>query len=218
MALHFFEHKNYNIGQNPKNLVIFLHGYGANGANLLDLAHEFQNVLPESHFISPNAPQNWEGGFIDCYQWFSLANWGTERDPSKVAHDIKKANENLRNFINQQLKRFNLDYKNLFLAGFSQGAMMAMYQGLTMPTKPAGIISFSGKLILHEFIGEKTIIKPEICLMHGKQDSVLPFSNFIEAEKILKTQNIPFESHAFENLDHTIDIHGVKTSMKFIEK
>ncbi len=155
---------------------------------------------------------------MDCYQWFSLANWGVQRDISKVAQDVKKSNNHLRAFIENQLKRLNLTYKNLFLAGFSQGAMMAIYQGLTMPEKPAGVISFSGKLILPEFTGEKTITKPEICLMHGKKDSVLPFSNFIEAENLLKEQKIPFESHAFENLDHTIDIHGVKTSMRFIEK
>ncbi len=219
MSLQFFEKSSHNNNtQNPKYLVIFLHGYGSNGANLIDLANEFEHILPQAHFISPNAPQNWEGGFMDCYQWFSLASWGLERDVSKVANDIKKANDTLRRFVENQLERFNLGYDKLFLAGFSQGAMMAMYQGLTMPAKPAGIISFSGKLILPELAGEKTITKPNICLMHGKKDSVLPFSNFIEAEKLLKQENIPFEAHAFENLDHTIDVHGVKTSMRFIEK
>ncbi len=61
MNLYFFEHKNYNTTQNPKYLVIFLHGYGSNGANLIDLSHEFQQIIEQAHFISPNAPQNWEG-------------------------------------------------------------------------------------------------------------------------------------------------------------
>lgn len=218
MPLQFFETTSRkNSSKNPKNLVIFLHGYGSNGANLIELAKEFDHILPEAHFISPNAPQNWEGGFIDCYQWFSLASLGTN-DMLRTAQAVKKSNEILRKFINKQLERFKLSPQHLFIVGFSQGAMMSMYQGLSMPQKPAGIISYSGKLILPEFTGEKTLIKPDICLIHGKQDSVLPFSNFIEAEKILKEQQIPFESHAFDNLDHTIDIHGIRVGMRFIEK
>ncbi len=215
----FFEHPHKNNKQEkPKYLVIFLHGYGSNGANLIELSREYEYALPSAHFISPNAPQDWEGGFVDSYQWFSLASWGANRDASKIANDIKKANEDLQKFIHQQLLRFDLKPQNLFLIGFSQGAMMAMYQGLILPEKPAGIISYSGKLILPETVGAKTNAKPEICLIHGKQDSVLPFSNFIEAETLMKQEKIPFESHAFENLDHTIDIHGIRAGLNFVKK
>lgn len=213
--LKFFEH---SAVKKPKYLVIFLHGYGSNGENLLDLAHEFQHVLPDAHYISPNAIEPWEGGFPDAYQWFSLADWGQNRDVSRVAASVKKANHTLNAFIVKQLERFNLKPDSLFLVGFSQGAMMSMYQGLAMPQKPAGIIAYSGKLILPEHLGEVTISKPDICLIHGKLDSVLPFTNFLEAEKLLQENKIPFESHAVENLDHTIDIHGIRAGMHFVKK
>lgn len=213
--LKFFEH---SAAKDPKYLVIFLHGYGSNGENLIELSREFEYALPNAHYISPNAIEPWEGGFPNAYQWFSLANWGSNRDINKVASGVLKANRILANFISEHLTRLQLKPRNLFLVGFSQGAMMSMYQGLAMTEKPAGIISYSGKLILPEHLGEITVSKPNICLVHGKIDSVLPFTNFLEAEKLLQENNIPFESHAVENLDHTIDIHGIRAGLHFVKK
>lgn len=215
----FFEHLGKNITNNkPKYLVIFLHGYGANGANLIELAKEYERALPDACFLSPNAPQDWEGGFPDCYQWFSLASWGMDRDVSKVAGGIIEANKRLKDFIDEQLARFDLGYEDLFIVGFSQGAMMAMYQGLVLEKAVRGIVAHSGKVILPEMTGEATSVKPEICLIHGKDDSVVGFENFLEAERILKDKGVPFESHAFEGLDHAIDLNGVRAGMEFVKK
>lgn len=208
----------YSDTKNPKYLVIFLHGYGANGENLINLAYEFKKVLPDAHFISPNAIQPWEGGFPHAYQWFSLYGGMERKALSQIADDIKNSNKILHSFIKEQLKRFNLSFDKLFLAGFSQGGMMSIYQGLIMPQKPAGIISFSGKVLLPEAVGEKTIIKPEICLIHGEIDSVLPFEHFIEAKKILTEQDIVHEAHSFPHLDHSIDLNGVRAAQNFVKK
>ncbi len=214
--LKFYEHA---TGAQPKYLVIFLHGYGSNGENLLDLAYEFKRVLGDAHFISPNAIAPWEGGFPHCYQWFSLYRQdGTRHDLTQISNEIRQANQKLQNFIKAQLERFQLGYDKLFLVGFSQGAMMSIYQGLIMEEKPAGIISFSGRVILPEHVGEKIITKPQICLIHGQADSVLPFLHFEQAQEILTEKNISFEAHGFENLDHTIDIHGIRVALNFIKK
>ncbi len=212
--LKFYE---YSDVKNPKQLVIFLHGYGANGENLISLAREFKHVLPEAHFISPNAIEPWEGGFPHSYQWFSLSNGIERKNLSVVASDIKNANKILGNFIDVQLSRFNLVTKNLFIVGFSQGAMMSIYQGFIRPEKPAGIISFSGKIILPEMLGEKIISRPEICLIHGEEDSVLPFENFLEAKKFLEEEKISHESHAIPNLDHSIDLRGIRLATNFVK-
>lgn len=213
--LKFVEHA---AAQNPKYLVIFLHGYGANGENLLSLWHEFAHVLPDAHFISPNAPEPWEGGFPDAYQWFSLNSGLSSRSVSEMIPEIKKANKILSDFINLQLERFSLTHENLFLVGFSQGAMMSLYQGFISSTKFAGVISFSGRLVLPEFLGDKINSKPEICLIHGEVDSVVPFENFLEAKKTLEKLQVAFESHSMPHLDHSIDIHGVKAAQNFIKK
>jgi phospholipase/carboxylesterase len=96
--------------------------------------------------------------------------------------------------------------------------MMSIYQGLIMPKKIAGIISFSGKVVEPLSVGDKIISKPDICLIHGTHDSVLPFANFDEAQKILNQYQIPFEAHAINHLDHTIDIRAVRIAQNFIKK
>lgn len=202
----------------PKYLVVFLHGYGANGINLLDLAYEFRATLPEAHFISPNGIQPWEGGFPDAYQWFSLESGLNGLDLNVMAQEIRNSNKILEDFINHQLERFDLKPENLFIIGFSQGAMMALYQGLIQDRKAAGIIAFSGKLVLPEAIGQKTLSKPEICLIHGEKDHIVPFANFVDAKKTLEKEQIPFESHAISNLEHSIDMNGVQAAKNFIKK
>ena len=208
----------YGMTKSPKFLVILLHGYGANGENLIELANEFQPIIQDAYFIAPNAIEPWEGGFPNCYQWFSLYA-GVERNALDIlAPKIKNANQILLKFIEEQLARFNLSFENLILIGFSQGSMMSIYQGLIMPKKIAGIISFSGKVVEPLSVGDKIISKPDICLIHGTYDSVLPFANFHEAQKILNQYQIPFEAHAIENLDHTIDIRAVRIAQNFIKK
>lgn len=204
--------------KSPKYLVIFLHGYGSNGENLIQLANEFQPILQDSYFIAPNSIEPWEGGFPNSYQWFSLYAGFERKALDVLAPKIKIANQILLKFIEEQLQKFNLSYENLILIGFSQGSMMSIYQGLIMSKKIAGIISFSGKVVEPTIIGDKIISKPNICLIHGTQDSVLPFTNFHEAQQILKKYEVPFEAHAIDHLDHTIDIRAVRIAQNFVKK
>ena len=208
----------YGTTKSPKFLVILLHGYGANGENLIELANEFQPIIPDAYFIAPNAIEPWEGGFPNSYQWFSLYAGSQRSAIDSLAPKIKNANQILLKFIEKQLQRFDLSYENLILIGFSQGSMMSIYQGLIMPKKIAGIISFSGKVVEPTSVGDKIISKPNICLIHGTDDSVLPFSNFQEAQIILNQHGVPFEPHAIEHLDHTIDIRAIRIAQNFIKK
>ena len=215
--LEYLQYRNPNSKNKVSHLVIMLHGYGANGANLISLARDFHQSLPDAHFISPNAIEPWEGGFPDCYQWFSLYDKMERRKFEDIASAIKKSNDILKNFIELELKKLELSYKDLFLMGFSQGAMMAIYQGLAIEEKIAGVVSFSGRVILPEMIMQKTNSKPDICLIHGQEDSVLPFENFIEAKKILSEVDVPYQAHEVKGLDHAIDIHCVRYAQNFIK-
>lgn len=201
-----------------KYLVIFLHGYGSNGENLISLAPEFAKILPKAHFISPNAVEPWEGGFPDAYQWFSLYSGFARKGLEEIAEKIRKSNQALQNFITLQLEKHGLAYENLILIGFSQGAMMANYQGMIAQKPIAGVISYSGKIVEPNLIGEKIISKSRTCLIHGEQDSVLPFENFLEAKKILDSHGFPYEAHGLPNLDHSIDYRGVHIAKDFIKK
>ena len=213
--LKFYE---YTTTNNPKYLVVFLHGYGANGENLIDLAHQFKEVAPEAHFISPNAVEQWEGGFPNCYQWFSLYDNSLRKPFLETVENIKKSNIALQKFVDEQLARFNLELKDLILVGFSQGAMMSIYQSLIRNSSMKAVIAYSGGVILPENIGEKTISKPNICLVHGEEDVVVPFENFIEGVKILEDNNIPFKSHSIKGLDHSINLEAIEFGKNFLKE
>lgn len=201
-------------GHKPDKLVIFLHGYGSNGHDLIGLAAEFAKVLPNAHFISPNAPFIFEGFIHDGYQWFSLATY----DPKIIYPQIIEANNILDQFIKDQLQRFDLQRKDLILIGFSQGSMMSMYNSLRSQDKISGILAYSGKLILPTMLGETIKSKPQICLIHGTHDSVLPHDHMLEAHNVLEQLQIPIESHSIEGLDHGINSYGIKLGMNFLEK
>ncbi len=210
--LEFFELQTLSK-EKPKKLMVFLHGYGASGKDLIGLAKEFRDILPDAHFVSPDAPFDLEHPFSSGYQWFSLGSY----EPHTLYPQILEANRILDIFINSQLQRFALDYEDLILVGFSQGTMMAMYNSLRNKKQNAGIIAYSGRLILPTMLGETIESKPRICLIHGKEDDVLPFDHFLEAQKLLQTMKIPVESHALEGLGHGIDHRGIKIGKQFLK-
>lgn len=217
--LEYYSYRHPDAKEQASHLVILLHGYGANGNNLISLTHDFHQIIPDAHFISPNAINPCESGFPDSYQWFSLYNYKMQRRSlEELALEIIEANQILSNFIDQNLKQLNLGYDKLFLMGFSQGAMMAMYQGMSLKEKIAGIISFSGRVITPEMTKNNINSRPNICLIHGEQDSVLPFEHFIQGKDLLTQHNIPFEAFAINNLDHAIDIHSIRHAQHFIKK
>ena len=211
----------YSITKNPKYLVVFLHGYGANGQNLISLAEEFSSILPQALYLSPNAIEPWEGGFPNAYQWFSLYQIQSGNDQRKslnqISDQIKNSNKILQEFLNLQLKKLNLNHSNLILIGFSQGSMMANYQAMICQQQLAGVVCFSGKIIEPTSIGEKILSKTKTCLIHGKQDSVLDFSNFLDAKNILTNLQIPFIAHELDDLDHAIDHRGITFAKQFIK-
>jgi phospholipase/carboxylesterase len=207
----------YSKKLDPKYLVVFLHGYGANGQNLISLADDFAEILPNALYLSPNAVEAWEGGFPNAYQWFSLYDNLQRKNLLQLSFEIKNANKILQEFLDLQLKKLNLNHSNLILIGFSQGSMMANYQAMISKQPLAGVISYSGKIIEPTSIGEKIISKTKTCLIHGKQDSVLDFNNFLDAKNILTNLQIPFEAHGLDNLDHGIDHRGIKIAKQFIK-
>ena len=144
----------------------------------------------------------------DGYQWFTLA----QTDPVKMFVEIAESNNILDNFIAEQLSKYSLTKKDLILIGFSQGAMMSMYNSLKAKTEPAGILALSGRLILPNEINSK----PRICLVHGTDYDVVGYHYLREAEEGLKKIGINYESHSLNNLGHSIDYRVVKIIQNYI--
>jgi phospholipase/carboxylesterase len=211
-TLNYIEVKPLNK-QKPKKLVLFLHGYGTNKNDLIHLASDFAELLPDAQFISVDAPESYEGGYENSYQWFSLE----EFEHSIIQKRIEIAHKILNKFIDDTLERLDLKDKDLLLIGFSQGAMMSLYTGLQRANKLMGIVSFSGALAFDELsLREKVESKPKILLIHGTADERMPYLYFEEAKRLLAGAGIIFEAHSIQEMEHNIDEKALLKAKNFI--
>lgn len=190
-----------------KQLVVFLHGYGADGNDLIDLGESWANFLPDTAFVSPHAPEPCAGSPTGR-QWWAL----TMRDPEERIRGCTKAAPDLDAFLDAELARHGLGPDRLALVGFSQGTMMALHVGLRRKVPPAAILGFSGHLVSPELLPSEATGKPPILLIHGDQDQVLPIDMLFEAIDGLAKAEIPVEWHLSRGIGHGIDqgglIHG----------
>ena len=199
-------------GAAAKSTIIFLHGLGSDGENLIGLAPYFAPHFPDTVFHSPNAPFAFDM-FDQGYQWFSLA----DRDPKKMLTGVREAAPLLNKYIDEVLAEYKLDENKLALVGFSQGTMTALHAAVRREKKIAGIVGFSGTLIAPELLAEEAKVKPDICLIHGDADDVVPHAALGHAEHALKREGFFAEAHTRPWLTHSIDMPGIELAVKFLE-
>jgi len=200
-------------GGAPQQLVIFLHGVGADGNDLIGLAPYFQKALPHARFISPNAPYAFDMAPYG-YQWFSLQDF-TEKARLLGA---ERAAPVLNAFIDAELARDGLADENLALIGFSQGAMMSLHVGLRRARAMAGIVSYSGLLVGLDKLKAEMRSTPPVLLTHGTDDPVLPFAFLAEAEAGLKSLGLTVEAHPRPGLPHGIDGECIELGQDFLTR
>ena len=205
-------------------LVVFLHGYGADGNDLIELGRQWRGLLPEAAFVSPHAPERASGAPMGR-QWFALSN----RSPDDAAGGGErwtgavKARAAIDTFLDAELKGLDLDDTKLALVGFSQGAMMALHVGLRRPRASAAILGFSGLLVGPERLDEATArdtrgYPPPILLVHGEQDPLIPLEAMFTAAEALAGASIPTQWHLSLGIGHGIDAGGLRHGGLFLAK
>ena len=195
-----------------KHLVVFLHGYGADGNDLIDLGQQWQDALPDAAFISPHAPEPC-GMSPMGRQWFPL----TMRDPSERWRGVVSARAALDAFLDAELARLNLGPDRLALVGFSQGTMMALHVGLRRAKPPAAILGYSGELVGPEHLAEATG-KPPILLVHGDRDEVIPLDAVFSSSNALGKAEIGCQYHLSIGVGHGIDGGGLHHGGLFLAR
>ncbi|NBU14456.1 MAG: phospholipase [Alphaproteobacteria bacterium] len=191
-------------------LVVFLHGYGADGNDLIDLGQQWQNWLPHAAFVSPHAPEPC-GMSPMGRQWFPL----TMRDPSERWRGVVGARPVLDAFLDEELRKHNLTPDRLALVGFSQGTMMALHTGLRRSLSPAAILGYSGVLVGPEHLQEATG-KPNILLVHGDRDEVIPLDALFMSANALGEAEIACQWHLSFGIGHGIDGGGLRHGGLFL--
>jgi phospholipase/carboxylesterase len=192
-------------------LVILLHGLGADGADLIELAGPLGRVLPDAAFAAPNAPEPCDMAPFG-YQWFSLQ----DRDPMLMARGADGAAMPLAGFIEAELASLRLEPTRLALVGFSQGTMMALHLGLRLAPAPAALIGFSGALLAPERIRAEKRSAPPVLLIHGEEDEVVPFGCMAAAASALGAAGVTVETLARPGLGHGVDEPGLTEAARFL--
>ncbi|WP_034994448.1 alpha/beta hydrolase [Beijerinckia mobilis] len=202
-----------------KQLVVFLHGYGADGNDLIAIAQQWQSFMPDATFVSPHAPEICAMA-PDARQWFPLKFPVSEDDPASHWEGLNKARPVLDAFLDAELKRYGLTDANLLLVGFSQGTMLALHAGLRRAEAPAGILGYSGMLVGPEHLGTANARlangqHPPILLVHGTQDDVVSAEAMFLAAGHLAEAGIPNQWHLSTGIGHGIDGGGLQHGLLF---
>jgi phospholipase/carboxylesterase len=195
-----------------RQLVVFLHGYGADGNDLIGIGKQWSKFLPDAAFASPHAPEPC-GGAPMGRQWFGL----TFRDPGERWRGVVQARPALDAFLDAELARHGLSESQMALVVFSQGTMMALHVGLRRKSSPAAIVGYSGALEGVEHLSEVTA-KPPVLLIHGDQDEVIPVQALFHAGQALGAAGIPAEWHMSQGIGHGIDGEGLMHGLGFLAK
>jgi phospholipase/carboxylesterase len=205
-----------------RQLVVFLHGYGADGNDLIELGGQWRALMPDAAFVSPHAPERCAASPMGR-QWFALSSAAPE-DPRGAAdrwQGAVAARPAIDAFLDAELARLGLDDSRLALVGFSQGAMMALHVGLRRAHAPAAIIGYSGLLIGPEHLGEAQARgargeRPPILLVHGDQDPMIPLEAMFVAMDDLAKAEIPNQWHLSFGVGHGIDAGGLRHGGLFL--
>jgi len=197
----------------PEQLVVFLHGYGADGNDLISLAGHLRAVLPEAAYVAPHAPFPCDMSPVGR-QWFPISRMS----PDEMWEGVQMAAPALNEFLDSELEAAGLSDRELILIGFSQGTMLALHTGLRRPAPPAGIIGFSGALAGPQHLAGEITSKPPVLLVHGDADEVVPFQALYGATNTLEALDVPVEWHVSTGMGHGIAPDGLQKALEFLAK
>jgi phospholipase/carboxylesterase len=201
-----------------RQLVVFLHGYGADGNDLIEIGRAWQPLLPQVAFVSPHAPEPC-GQAPTGRQWFPL----TFRDPNERWIGVNKAAPVLERFLDAELNRHSLPASALALVGFSQGTMMALHVGLRRAVSPAAIVGYSGLLVAPpdgnlETLAAEIKSRPPVLLVHGDRDDLIPPQALFQATQGLAALGVSVEWHLSAGIGHGIDAEGLRHGGEFLAR
>ena len=197
----------------PKNAVILCHGYGGDGKDISILAGYWRTYLPDTIFICPDAPEKCEAS-PSGFQWFDL----TDQDPEQILSKSLVAENKLNKLIDEVKEGYNLLANQIIIGGFSQGSMISLQTGIKRKDKINSILGYSGKIIDLEHLSKNIVSRPNIFLMHGDIDQVVPVDGLLEAKNFFKKNSYEIETKIFKDCEHRIPMEGSSLGLQFIKK
>lgn len=212
-------------GGPAKQLVVLVHGYGADGNDLIQLAPYLQQALPDAAFAAPDGPDPC-GMSPMGREWFPIELDDPavmSRDPetlagryAAMAERADEAAPVLENFLDEELARHDLDGSALALVGFSQGTMMSLRLGLRRRPAPAAIVGFSGALLGPDDLSADDVAPVPVQLIHGDQDDLVPPLAMFWAATALGRVGVPVAFHVSAGIGHGIAPDGIEIAARHL--
>ncbi|MHA3914775.1 alpha/beta hydrolase [Halovulum sp. GXIMD14793] len=190
-----------------KTMVILLHGYGADGNDLIGLADPLAPHMPDTVFLAPNAPERCINNPMG-YQWFPIP-WLDGSTEEQAMQGMAASIDLLNAYLDTAAQEEGVAADQTVLIGFSQGTMMSLHVGLRRAQAFAGIIGFSGRLLAPERLSEITV-KPPVLLIHGDQDEMVPPSSMPDAADALTGAGLEVMTHVSKGTGHGIAPDGLQ--------
>ncbi|HEY4251262.1 MAG TPA: prolyl oligopeptidase family serine peptidase [Roseomonas sp.] len=199
-------------GGKAEKLIVILHGLGASGNDLIGIGHLWSRSLTTAEFVAFDAPFVYPP-FPSGKQWFDME----DRRPDVVNEALRSVSRTLFDSIDAELQALGLDDDDLAIAGFSQGAMLALFAGLRRPKRPAALVGYSGALLVPEVLPIDITVRPPVLLIHGEADPVVPASATTHAAESLRDNGVTVHAHIAPGLEHTIDQQGIDLGASFLQ-
>jgi len=198
-----------------RSCVVFLHGYGANGADLLGLADPLAEHLPDTLFLAPDAPEDCAGAPMG-FQWFPIP-WIDGSSEEEAAIGLRRASDDLNAFLDGVMVDEDLLPEQVMVFGFSQGTMMALHVLPRREDAVAGIVAFSGRLLEPELLADELQCRPPVLLIHGDQDDVVPPQSLPAAAQALEEAGWKeVYAHIMKGTAHGIAPDGLSVALAFM--
>lgn len=197
-----------------RSVVVFVHGYGADGSDLLGLAGPLGPHLPRTAFYSPDAPERCANNPFG-FQWFPIP-WLDGSTEAEAQAGMAAAVADLNAFLDRVLADEGLPASALALVGFSQGTMMSLHVAPRRPEPLAGVVGFSGRLLAPERLAAEAVSKPPVLLIHGDADEMVPVSDLPKAAQALRAAGFDTHAHVCRGLGHGIDPEGLTLALQFL--
>jgi phospholipase/carboxylesterase len=198
-----------------RSIVVFLHGYGANGADLLGLADPLADHLPDTLFVAPDAPESCPGAPMG-FQWCPIP-WIDGSSQDEAQRGMRAAVDDLNAFLDALMVDEDVLPEQVVLFGFSQGTMMSLHVAPRRDDEFAGVVGFSGRLLEPELLVDEAVVRPPILLVHGDEDDVVPVQSLPQAVEAL--QNAGFKdvyAHIMKGTAHGIAPDGLSVALAFM--
>ncbi|MTH78826.1 alpha/beta hydrolase [Paracoccus aestuariivivens] len=198
------------------SVVVFLHGYGADGADLLGLADPLQPHLPRTAFYAPDAPERCINNPMG-FQWFPIP-WMDGSTAEQARSSAEQSFADINAFLDKVISDEGIAPARLALVGFSQGTMMSLEVAPRRAQEIAGVVGFSGRLLDPEALARDVKTRPPVLLAHGDQDPVVPFESMGLAADALVANGFTVYTHVMKNTPHGISQDGLSAALQFLNE